>query len=92
MHNAIALNGHVYTSPPLTASQHPAACTRARCAAAMAGPNYGNWLGVLKWSLAQGSDGTSDSNFQPMAEEVRAEHSTHAAAAFAARGAPPRTR
>jgi hypothetical protein len=31
---------------------------------------YGNWLGILKWSLAQ-NDGTHPSEFRPMAEEVR---------------------
>jgi len=31
---------------------------------------YGNWLGILKWSLQQ-SDGTSASNVAPMSEEVR---------------------
>ncbi len=30
---------------------------------------YGNWLGVLKWSLAQ-SDGTRPSEVKPMEEEV----------------------
>lgn len=30
---------------------------------------YGNWLGVLKWSLAQ-TDGTGDSEFHAMSEEV----------------------
>jgi hypothetical protein len=33
-------------------------------------PGYGNWLGILKWSLAQGSDGTHESSFRPMPEEV----------------------
>jgi len=32
---------------------------------------YGNWLGLLKWSLAQ-SDGTSPSEAQPMSEEDKA--------------------
>lgn len=30
---------------------------------------YGNWLGVLKWSLVQQDDGTRPSSFQPMSEE-----------------------
>ncbi len=32
--------------------------------------NYGNWLGILKWSIAQGGDGTAPSEFRPMSEEV----------------------
>ncbi len=31
---------------------------------------YGNWLGILKWSLAQ-NDGTHESSMKPMSEEVR---------------------
>jgi hypothetical protein len=37
--------------------------------AAMAN-KYGNWLGILKWSLAQ-NDGTSTSTAKPMSEEAR---------------------
>ena len=39
----------------------------------MAG-QYGNWLGLLKWSLAQGEegDGTVDTQVTPMTEEDKA--------------------
>lgn len=36
---------------------------------------YPGYLGILKWSLSQ-SDGTRPSEFQPMAEEVRAKRSS----------------
>ena len=33
---------------------------------------YANWLGLLKWSLAQGGDGTTDSNVkEKITEENR---------------------
>lgn len=35
----------------------------------MSNPSYGNWLGILKWSLAQ-QDNTAPSDFRPMSEEV----------------------
>jgi len=35
----------------------------------MNNPNYGNWLGILKWSLGQ-QDNTTPSEFREMSEEV----------------------
>jgi hypothetical protein len=32
----------------------------------MAGPQYSNWLGILKWTLAQGGDGTQERAFKAM--------------------------
>jgi hypothetical protein len=53
---------------------------------------YPGYLGILKWSLSQ-SDGTRPSEFQPMAEEVRAPHERvncgSAAAPRALRVTPP---
>lgn len=37
---------------------------------------YANYLGILKWSLAQ-NDGTKPSNVKPMSEEVRELKSSH---------------
>ena len=39
--------------------------------AAAAHPDYPMWSSLLRWSLAQGSDGTSASPQGPMSEEKR---------------------